>query len=62
MPGRALGFDRGVLRIVVLKGRIRGIGHAVLAVYQADDIPILDNPSSLIVSHSRCQHTFRRFP
>lgn len=34
----------------------RGIGHAVLAVYLADDILILDSLSSLIVSHSRYQH------
>ena len=53
---RALGFGRDALRVVVLMDRIRGIGHAVLAVYLADDILILDNLSSLIVSHSRYQH------
>ena len=53
---RALGFGRDALRIVVLKDRIRGIGHAVLAVYLADDILILDSLSNLIVSHSRYQH------
>ncbi len=53
---RAFGFGRDALRIVVLNDRIRGIGHAVLAVYLADDIMILDNLSSLIVSHSRYRH------
>ncbi|MCH9013371.1 MAG: transglutaminase-like cysteine peptidase [Proteobacteria bacterium] len=53
---RTLGFGREALRIVVLKDRIRGIGHAVLAVYLADDTLILDNLSSLIVSHSRYKH------
>ena len=53
---RALGFGPDALRIVVLRDRIRGIGHAVLAVYLADDILILDSLSSLIVSHSRYQH------
>ncbi len=58
---RALGFSRDALRIVVLKDRIRGIGHAVLAVYLADDILILDNLSSLIVSHSRYRHYVPQF-
>ncbi len=53
---RALGFGRDALRIVVLKDRIRGIGHAVLAVYLADDILILDSLSSLILSHSKYRH------
>ncbi len=53
---RALGFDPDALRIVVLRDRIRGIGHAVLAVYLADDIPILDSLSGLIVSHARYRH------
>ncbi len=53
---RALGFGQDALRIVVLMDRIRGIGHAVLAVYLGDDILILDNLSSLIVSHSRYKH------
>ncbi len=30
---RALGFGQDALRIVILRDRIRGIGHAVLAVY-----------------------------
>lgn len=53
---RALGFGQEALRIVVLRDRIRGIGHAVLAVYLADDTLILDSLSNLIVSHSRYQH------
>ena len=53
---RALGFDRDALRIVVLKDRIRGIGHAVLAVYLADDILILDNLSDRIFSHLKYKH------
>ncbi len=41
---------------MVLRDRIRGVGHAVLAVYLGDDILILGSLSSLIVSHSRYKH------
>ncbi|MGH6947703.1 MAG: transglutaminase-like cysteine peptidase [Kiloniellales bacterium] len=53
---RALGFEPESLRVVILMDRIRGIGHAVLAVYTGSDILILDSLSDLIVSHSRYKH------
>lgn len=53
---RALGFGREDLRVVILMDQIRGIGHAVLAVYTGSDILILDSLSDLIVSHSRYKH------
>ena len=53
---RQLGFDAETMRIVILWDEIRGIGHAVLAVYQTDKILILDNLSELIVPHERYRH------
>ncbi len=53
---RQLGYDAEALRIVILWDEIRGIGHAVLAVYQPQGIVILDNLSELIVSHERYKH------
>lgn len=53
---RQLGFAAEALRIVILWDEIRGIGHAVLAVYQPQGIVILDNLSELIVSHDRYKH------
>jgi predicted transglutaminase-like cysteine proteinase len=53
---RQLGFDKDELRIVVLYDRIRNVGHAVLAVYDGDDILILDSLSNLITTHTRYRH------
>lgn len=53
---RQLGFTKDELRVVILMDQIRGIGHAVLAVYDQDDILILDSLSNLIVSHARYRH------
>lgn len=53
---RQLGFDSRQMRIVVIKDRIRNIGHAVLAVYINDTAYILDNLSNLVLPHSRYQH------
>ena len=53
---RDLGFSNDQLRIVILKDRIRGIGHAVLAVYALGDILILDSLSDLIFSHRKYRH------
>lgn len=53
---RSLGFTEDSLRVVVLRDRIRGIGHAVLAVYLEDEILILDSLSNLIFPHSRYKH------
>lgn len=53
---RQLGFAKEELRIVVLYDRIRNVGHAVLAVYQDNDILILDSLSNFIGSHTRYRH------
>ncbi len=51
-----LGFKTQNMRIVVIKDRIRNIGHAVLAVYMDKTAYILDNMSNLVLPHSRYQH------
>ena len=53
---KQLGFAQRNMRIVVIKDRIRNIGHAVLAVYLDDTAFILDNLSNLVLPHSRYQH------
>ncbi len=53
---RQLGFSKGEMRIVILMDAIRGVGHAVLAVYEGNDILILDSLSNLILSHSLYKH------
>ncbi len=53
---RELGFSAEELRVVILLDRIRGIGHAVLAVYVRDDILILDSLTDLIFSHTKYKH------
>ncbi len=50
---RKLGFSNEEMRIVILWDEIRGIGHAILAIYEANDILVLDSLSNLILSHSR---------
>jgi len=53
---KQLGFAPRNMRIVVIKDRIRNIGHAVLAVYMHDTAFILDNLSNLVLPHSRYRH------
>lgn len=53
---KELGFKESELRIVIVKDRIRNIGHAILAVYEKQDILILDSLSDLILSHRRYKH------
>lgn len=48
---KELGFDPQKMRIVVLRDTVRNLGHAVLAVYQGDDVYILDNLSNVVLSH-----------
>jgi predicted transglutaminase-like cysteine proteinase len=51
-----LGFSPDQLRIVAVRDAIRGIGHAVLAVYAKDDIYILDNQTDMVLSHTKYKH------
>lgn len=53
---RQLGFAKEELRIVVLYDRIRNVGHAVLAVYEDNDILILDSLSNFVATHTRYRH------
>ena len=53
---RELGFSQDELRIVVVKDRIRGIGHAVLAVFTHGDAYILNNISDAIFTHGKYRH------
>ncbi|TCK17624.1 transglutaminase-like cysteine proteinase BTLCP [Thiogranum longum] len=51
-----LGFDQDSLRIVVLQDTNLRIPHAVLAVADHDDILILDNQTSEVISHRKIVH------
>jgi predicted transglutaminase-like cysteine proteinase len=53
---RELGYAPEDLRIVVLQDRIRGIPHAVLAVFLDGDAYVLDNVTSVVFSHSKYSH------
>ena len=53
---RQLGLSSAEMRLVVVRDRIRGIGHAVLAVYMGDDIFILDNLTDQVLSHTLYRH------
>lgn len=48
---RQLGIANEEMRVIILWDTIRAIGHAVLAVYEKDDILVLDSLSSRILSH-----------
>ena len=56
MTLRSLGFPIDSMRIVVLMDTNLGIGHAVLAVYVGDDVLVLDNQISQVVSESSIHH------
>lgn len=53
---KQLGFSHHDMRIVVVRDRIRNIGHAVLAVYLDDTAYILDNLSNLVLTHNTYSH------
>ena len=53
---RELGISQDDLRIVVVKDRIRGIAHAVLAVFTHGDAYILNNVSDAIFTHDKYRH------
>ena len=53
---KELGFDPHKMRIVVLRDTLTGQAHAVLAVYLENDVYILDNLSSVVLSHKRLAH------
>lgn len=53
---KQLGVSPDSMRIVVLLDGIRGIAHAVLAVYVGDGAYILDNLSGLVLQHDFYKH------
>ncbi len=53
---RELGYAPEDLRIVVLQDRIRGIPHAILAVFLDGDAFVLDNVTSVVFPHSTYSH------
>jgi predicted transglutaminase-like cysteine proteinase len=53
---RELGYAKDDLRIVVVKDRIRGIAHAVLAVFLQDSAHILNNISDAIYTDVKYRH------
>lgn len=53
---RELGYSKDDLRIVVVKDRIRGIGHAVLAVFLQGEAHILNNISDAIFTDIKYRH------
>lgn len=53
---KQLGIPAENMRIVVLMDTIRGLGHAILAVYVNDNAYVLDNLSDVIMSHERYSH------
>ncbi len=53
---KELGVPPDSMRIVVVRETIRGIGHAVLAVYDGDDIYILDNLSEAVRHSDRVRN------
>lgn len=53
---KQLGFAGRDMRIVVVKDRIRNVGHAVLAVYIDHTAYILDNLSNLVLPHDTYSH------
>jgi len=53
---RQLGFRKEELRVIILFDQIRNIGHAVLAVYEPNDILVLDSLSNIIFSHRKYKH------
>lgn len=58
---KELGFDPQKMRIVVLRDTVRNLGHAVLAVYQGDDVFILDNLSNVVLSHKNLTNYYPQF-
>ncbi len=58
---KELGVPVDDMRIVVVRETIRNIGHAILAVYQGDDIYILDNLSDSVRPAQRVRNYAPQF-
>lgn len=53
---RELGIPADDMRIVAVKDRIRGIGHAVLVVFAEGNAWVLDNQTDIVLPHDRYGH------
>ena len=53
---RQMGLLPSQMRLVVVQDRIRGIGHAVLAVYLDEGVFILDNLTNQVLPHTMYRH------
>ncbi|MDR2893276.1 MAG: transglutaminase-like cysteine peptidase [Deltaproteobacteria bacterium] len=53
---KQLGVDPEKMRVVILRDTIRGLDHAVLAVYTGNEVYILDNVTAMVLSHSNYSH------
>lgn len=53
---RWLGYDKSLLRIVILQDANLRIAHAILAVSYNNDVLILDNQTQQVVSHREIRH------
>jgi len=53
---KELGVPAADMRIVAVRDRIRGIGHAVLVVFAAGTAYVLDNQTNLVLPHDRYGH------
>ncbi|MCC8193686.1 MAG: transglutaminase-like cysteine peptidase [Deltaproteobacteria bacterium] len=51
-----LGVDPENMRVVALKDTIRNLAHAVLVLYTENDAYVLDNLTSMVLTHERYQH------
>lgn len=58
---RELGFTAAELRIVAVRDRIRGLGHAILAVFMHDEAYILDNLTDVVFTHGKYTHYVPQF-
>lgn len=53
---KELGFSGDQMRIVAVKDQIRGIGHAILAVYLPENVYVLDNQTIMVLPHTKYKH------
>ena len=51
-----LGVDPENMRVVALMDTIRNLAHAVLVIYTNDDAYVLDNLTTMVLTHKRYQH------
>ncbi len=53
---RWLGYDKDLLRIIILQDANLRVHHAILAVFYKNDVLILDNQTKQVISHKEIKH------